>query len=119
AARSSAGMPRHSASRSATCLEGRRPPDSIFTTVSSEQPTRLARSCCVRSRVLRRCLSHRPNDVPVVATLQLYALFSGVGLALGLFTLLAEGAMLDCTMFCTSNCTGGCTSRTLTLGRGL
>src|SRR5437868_12628340 len=67
---SSAGTSRHSASRSATCLDGRRSPASILTIVSSEQPTRRARSPCVRSSARRRCFSHIPNELLLCMVLE-------------------------------------------------
>jgi hypothetical protein len=58
AAMSSLVMPRHFATSSASCLEGRRSPVSSFSIVASEQEAHLATSSRVRSSLLRRSLIH-------------------------------------------------------------
>src|SRR5215471_7299979 len=54
-----------SASRSAVCREGRRSSLSIFLIAASEQPTRSASACCVRSSALRCRRIQYPNEAVV------------------------------------------------------
>ncbi len=58
----SAGICRCCANSSATWRDGRRSSASIFKIADTEQPTRWASSCCVRSRALRWRLTQFPKE---------------------------------------------------------
>lgn len=62
-ARSSIGISRDLANRSASCLDGRRSPASIFRKAGKEHPERWAKPTWVRSSIFRRCLIHPPKYV--------------------------------------------------------
>src|SRR6185503_9324526 len=63
----SGGISSCSASSSVIWREGRRSSDSILKIRETEQPTRRASSCWVRSSVLRRCRTQVPNELSISA----------------------------------------------------